>query len=162
MYTTAKGFGEVELDQFGVWVLHFQGEEPGKRDNETVFSIGLSQTLDALLVAGKKVTFLHDVPELGFDIRRCSSFRPLSLSAKNINSCGVSRAVFEVRTKSFKEMVNKILVVRPEVKVIDLSDALCERDWCRGSKESVLFYIDDDHLSYRGADYVVSRFWDKF
>lgn len=162
MYTTAKGFGDVESDQFGSWVLHLQGEEPQARDNESVFSIGLSQTLDALLAAGKKVTFLHDVPELGFDIRRCASFRPLSFVKKNAETCSVSRTIVEERTRSFRVMVDKLLAQRHDVKVIDLAEALCDKDWCHGSKDGVLLYIDDDHLSHRGAAFVVGRLWDKF
>jgi peptidoglycan/LPS O-acetylase OafA/YrhL len=162
MYTTAKGFGDVEMDQFGSWVLHFKGEEPHARDNESVFSIGLSQTIDALIAAGKKITFLHDVPELGFDIRRCSSFRPLSIVKNSDDDCSVSRTVFEARTKSFKEMADKLLAQRPSVKVIHLAEALCDQELCHGSKDGVLFYIDDDHLSHRGAAFVVDRLWDKF
>lgn len=162
MYTTGKGFGDIELDQFGSWILHLNGEEPKVRDNASVFSIGLSQTLDALLAAGKKVTFLHDVPELGFDIRRCSSFRPISLVGKNADACSVSRAVFEERTLSFRIMVDNVLAQRPDVKVIDLAEALCDRDRCYGSKDGVLFYIDDDHLSHRGSAFVVRRLWDNF
>ncbi len=162
MYTTAKGYGEIESDQFGSWVLHFEGQAQDARDNERVFSTGLTHTLDALLAAGKKVTYLHDVPELGFDIRSCFSFRPLSMRANGSHTCAVSRADFEVRTKPFKAMVEKILVQRPAVKVIDLAEALCDKNWCHGSKDGVLFYFDDDHLSHRGAAYVVRRLWDKF
>ena len=115
-----------------------------------------------VLAAGKKITYLHDVPELGFDIRRCASFRPLSLTPKGPESCAVSRKDFEARTKTFKRMVDKLLAQRPGIKVIDLSEALCDDDWCHGSKNGVLFYIDDDHLSQRGSAFVVNRLWDKF
>jgi hypothetical protein len=54
------------------------------------------------------------------------------------------------------------LLQRAEIKVIDLSAALCEEKWCWGAKDDTLFYIDDDHLSHRGADYVVRQLWDKF
>lgn len=162
MYTTGLGYGDIESTQFGNWVLHFEGEKQGESDNSTVFSLGLTQTLDALLVAGKKVTFLHDVPELGFDIRRCFSFRPLSISANDTSSCSVSRADFEKRSSAFKTMVDKILVQRPEVKVIDLAKALCDEKRCYGSKDGVLFYFDDDHLSHRGSAYVVSKLRDEF
>lgn len=162
MYTTAKGFGDIELDQFGTWVLHFDGEEKGARRNEEVFASGLTKTLDALLSAGKKVTFLHDVPELGFDIRSCFSFRPMSITSKLVVPCAVSRKDFEVRTEAYRTMVNKILSERPEVKVIDLAEALCDEQWCFAAKGDVLFYIDDDHLSHRGADYVVRRLRYKF
>ncbi len=162
MYTTGKGFGDIESEQFGRWVLHFEGEEKGVRSNQQVFAEGLSKTLDALLAAGKKVTYLHDVPELGFDIRSCFSFRPLSLASKGSGPCAVSRKDFELRTESYREMVNRILAQRPHIKVIDLADALCDEAWCLGAKEGALFYIDDDHLSHRGAEYVVSRLWDRF
>jgi hypothetical protein len=74
----------------------------------------------------------------------------------------VSREIFEARTQSFKRMVNTILEQRPSLNVIDLSNALCDEDWCYGSKDGVLFYIDDDHLSLRGSAYVVGKLWDKF
>ena len=162
MYTTAKGFGDVELEQFGSWVLHFDGEDKGIRSNEEMFALGLTKTLDALLAAGKKVTFLHDVPELGFDIRSCFAFRPLTITSKVVSPCAVSRKEFEARTEAYRAMVNKILLQRPEIKVIDLSEALCDEKWCWGARDDTLFYIDDDHLSHRGADYVVRQLWDKF
>ena len=162
MYTTAKGFGDVELEQFGPWILHFDGEDKGLRSNEEVFASGLTKTLDALLAAGKKVIFLHDVPELGFDIRSCFSFRPMTITSKVVSPCAVSRKEFEARAEAYRTMVNKILLERPEIKVIDLSDALCDEKWCWGARDDVLFYIDDDHLSHRGADYVVRKLWDKF
>ena len=74
----------------------------------------------------------------------------------------MSRKDFEARTKAFKSMVDKLLAQRPGIKVIDLSEALCDEDWCHGSKNGVLFYIDDDHLSQRGSAFVVDRLWDKF
>ena len=162
MYTTGLGYGDIETTQFGNWVLHFEGVKQGVADNSTVFSMGLTKTLDALLAAGKKVTFLHDVPELGFDIRRCFSFRPLSISPNDTHTCSLSRVDFEKRTSAFKTMVDKILTQRPEVKVIDLAKALCDEKRCYGSKDGVLFYIDDDHLSHRGSAYVVNKLRDEF
>ena len=162
MYITAEGFGDVELEQFGQWVLHFDGEEKGVRSNEAVFTLGLTKTLDALLAAEKKVTFLYDVPELGFDIRNCFSFRPMTMTTKVERPCAVSRKDFETRTEAYRTMVNKILSERPAIKVIDLSEALCDEQWCWGAKNDTLFYIDDDHLSHRGADFVVRQLWDKF
>ena len=74
----------------------------------------------------------------------------------------MSRKEFEARTEAYRAMVNKMLLQRPEIKVIDLSAALCDKKWCWGARDDTLFYIDDDHLSHRGADYVVRQLWDKF
>ena len=162
MYTTSKGFGEVESSQFGTWVLHFDDEDRQLRNNEEVFLRGLSNTLDALLAADKKVTFLHDVPELGFDIRSCFTFRPLVITHKAIDPCAVRKSDFLARTKMHRAGVDLILSERPEIKVIDLAQALCDDEWCFGSKDGILFYIDDDHLSLRGAKYVVKKLWNEF
>ena len=162
MYTTGKGFGDIEASQFGTWVLYFEGEDSGQRNNAEVFLMGLANTLDALLAANKKVIFLHDVPELGFDIRSCFTFRPVVISNKAIEPCAVSKSDFVARTQIHRAGVDQILSQRPEIKVIDLAQALCDDIWCFGSKNGVLFYMDDDHLSLRGAEYVVRQLWDKF
>jgi hypothetical protein len=162
MYTTGKGFGEVESSQFGSWVLHFDDEDRQQRNNEEVFLRGLSNTLDALLTADKKVTFLHDVPELGFDIRSCFTFRPLVISHNAMDPCAVRKSDFLARTKMHRAGVDLILSERPDIKVIDLAQALCDQEWCYGSKNGVLLYMDDDHLSLRGAKYVVRQLWDEF
>ena len=162
MYTTGKGFGDIEASQFGTWVLYFEGEDSGQRNNEEVFLRGLANTLDALLAAKKNVTFLHDVPELGFDIRSCYAFRPVVISNKVMNPCAVRKNDFVARTQIHRAGVDQILLQRPEIKVIDLAQALCDSEWCFGSKNDVLFYMDDDHLSLRGAEYVVRQLWDKF
>jgi peptidoglycan/LPS O-acetylase OafA/YrhL len=162
LYTTSNGFGDFGGDRFGRWVLHFDNEPQGIRKNSDVFFIGLANTLDALLAAGKKVTYLHDVPELGFDIKSCIPSRPITLSNKFRYPCAVSRKIFEERNKEFNAAVTKILASRPSIHVVDLADALCDDNFCYGGKDGVLFYTDDDHLSHRGSTYVVHRLWEKF
>jgi peptidoglycan/LPS O-acetylase OafA/YrhL len=162
LYTTSNGFGDFDGDRFGHWVLHYANEPQGLRSNSDVFFGALENTLDSLLKAGKKVTYLHDVPELGFDIKSCLAKRPITLSSKVKEPCAVLKSEFEERNRDFKSRVQKILSVRPAVKVVDLSDALCDERYCYGAKDGVLFYTDDDHLSHRGSEYVVKRLWGKF
>jgi hypothetical protein len=45
LYVTSTGFGNHD-DQFGKWVLHFDGERQGQRTNLEVYSLGLITTLD--------------------------------------------------------------------------------------------------------------------
>jgi peptidoglycan/LPS O-acetylase OafA/YrhL len=162
LYTTSQGFGNFDGDRFGEWVLHYRGEVEGLRSNSDVFFGALESTLDALISAGKKVTYLHDVPELGFDIRSCLENRPLAFYSKRKEPCAVSKVLFEERNREFKARVSKLLDARPSVKVVDLSEALCDQEYCYGGKDGVLFYKDDDHLSHRGSNYVVQKLWDKF
>jgi peptidoglycan/LPS O-acetylase OafA/YrhL len=161
LYVTSTGFGNHD-DQFGKWVLHFDGEPQGQRTNLEVYSLGLIKTIDELLKAGKKVSYLHDVPELGFDIKSCMSARHFRTASKERNPCAITRAQYEARTQEFKQQMNQLLATRPQVRVVDLSEALCDKQYCYGAKDGVLFYTDDDHLSHRGSSYVVRRLWNQF
>jgi hypothetical protein len=55
-----------------------------------------------------------------------------------------------------------VLSARPDIHVVDLATALCDEARCFGARDGVLFYIDDDHLSNRGAAHVVHQLWNKF
>jgi len=79
-----------------------------------------------------------------------------------MDPCAVRKNDFVARTKIHRAGVDQILSLRPEIKVIDLAHALCDDDWCFGSQNGILLYIDDDHLSLRGAEYVVRQLWDEF
>jgi peptidoglycan/LPS O-acetylase OafA/YrhL len=162
LYTSGEGFGNISGDHFGKWMLFERGQEPGKEPNTTVFVKGLSRTLDALLLSGKKVTFVHDVPELGFDISSCLPYRPWRLTENTRQPCAVSRAVFEQRTAAHQALVEQVLSARPSVKQVDLAQALCDAQYCYGMKDNKPLYIDDDHLSHIGSEYVVHSLRDKF
>ena len=161
LYTTSNGFGDAEKNTYGKVVLHFSNESQGVRENSDVFLSALAKTFDSLLAAGKRVTYLHDYPELGFDIKKCIN-RTIRLSNRDGFQCAVARSQFEERNREFKLQVKKILDARPAIKVIDLSDALCDSQYCYGGKDGVLYYTDDDHLSHRGSALVVQRLRDRF
>jgi len=165
LYTTGYGFeGDFEGDRSrpGGWVLHRPNEPQRMRSNAEVYYSALAETLDALLAAGKSVTFLYDVPELGFDIKRCLASRPARLTKKTDTLCAIPRQKFEDRNKDFRLQTGKILREHPAVKVIDLAEAMCDDQYCYGGKDGALYYTDDDHLSRRGSELVVHRLWDKF
>jgi hypothetical protein len=159
LYTTSDGFGE---EKYGQWVLHRKNEKQGLRTNSDIFFEALGYTIDAIISSGKQVTYLHDVPELGFDIRACLKKRPLTITSNVKEPCAVLRSEFEERNRDFRVQVTKILKDRPSVRVIDLSEALCDDKYCYGSRDGVLFYEDDDHLSYRGSEFVFLHLLDKF
>lgn len=162
LYTTSNGFGDIDGDRYGHWVLHFDSEPQGIRSNEEVFSMALANTLDALLAAGKQVTYLYDVPELGFDVKSCMERRPFSMTGKKRTPCSVPKKDFMERNKAFREMADNILKERPEVHVVDLATALCDEHYCYGALDGTLFYTDDDHLSHKGAAYVVQQLASEF
>ncbi|MET1079865.1 MAG: acyltransferase family protein [Pseudomonas sp.] len=157
LYTTSRGFGDFAGDGHTQWVLHLKGEAQGVRPNLQVFEVALANTFDALLKAGKTVTFLHDVPELGFDIKSCLVDRPFALTSRGKNPCAVSREAFVKRNLAFRSMADAVLAQFPAVHAIDLAVPLCDATWCYGAKDGVLLYMDDDHLNQTGSLFVVKQ-----
>lgn len=161
LYMSTTEFDDPDGSKHGRWMLSLDKERPGDRSNAAVYGIALSQTLDTLLKSGKKITYLYGLPELGFNIKRCMSARPLSLSNNVREPCALDRALYDQRNRDFKAQIREILSTREQVRAVDLSEALCDERYCYGAKDGVLFYTDDNHLSHRGATYIVDQFWNK-
>lgn len=153
LYTTGKGFGEVE-NMFS-WVLTSKDRPKEKSRNAAVFAEALDKTIQLLLASQKDVTYFIDAPELGFDIKRCVQNRPLTLGRKEF--CGVKTEDYMRRTTEYKRLVHSVLDRYPSVKVMDLSVPLCDDQYCRGEINGTLMYTDDDHLSLKGAQYVIDK-----
>jgi hypothetical protein len=166
LYTTGKGFGNIDGDKYGSWSLSFEDVYSSNKSNSDVFEKGLSDTLTAFRLAGKKVTFIYDVPELGFDVRSCVNNRPFSFGAKDKlavrNLCAVNREDYLARNHDFRILVDHVLDGFPDVARVDLAEVLCDNKYCYGGKNGVLYYTDDDHLSRRGAEFVAYKLLDKF
>lgn len=154
LYTSESvGFGDI--DHKTPFVLTIIGENEKLRSNEEVFRLGLKNTLDKFLGANKKVVYVFDVPELGFFSKSCISERYYFPSKDIRNPCSLDKKLYLARIGAFKSLVNDVLSGYPMVRVIDLSNAICESDNCFGGKNGRLYYMDDDHLSRHGAEYVV-------
>lgn len=160
LYTSGHGFGNFE--EPAVWTLNLSNEPEGKRTNTEVFKIVMTRTLTALQKAGKHVTYVLDEPELGFDIKSCVDVRPFTLGSKVRNPCAVSKADYIERNKEHRALVDNILKQFPNVRVVDLAEALCDEKLCYGKKDNVVLYKDDDHLSQRGAEFVTQKLKSKF
>lgn len=110
---------------------------------------GLARTLDALARAGKKVVFVHQVPELGFDPRRClTEFRQLTP-----RPCIVERAAVDARQKQYREAVRRVLAQHQGVYEFDPVPRLCGPAACSPfDEQDQPVYQDDDHINWRGAE----------
>jgi peptidoglycan/LPS O-acetylase OafA/YrhL len=156
LYTTGRGFGNYRDNYQGLWTLKWAEAVGDQRDEQTksnveVYELGLRKTLLTLNKAGKRVIFIHDVPELGFDIRSCMPSRPLAPPSYQRHPCGVTVAVFNERYQSFQHLVESVLADFPSVEQKYLASAFCDDALCQGANDKRLFYRDDDHLSAYGS-----------
>lgn len=129
--------------------------------NEKLESLlnGFDQTLRTLKENNKEIIFLFDVPRLKEDVRSC-----LPRSGKGIDwnpeNCGVSHNDHKEAVSKIREILTALLDEYPEVERISLDDSLCNDTWCAGANQDTLFYLDQDHLSIRGAIFVTSEISD--
>jgi len=129
--------------------------------SEEAFQVGLRQTLRELLQAGKRVVFLHTVPELDFNARMCVTWAPNAYVNRTPRpDCEVSRSLIEARNREFRPVLDPVLAEFPAVRVLDPHEVMCSERVCQGRQDDTLLYRDDDHLSLAGADWLGRRWRD--
>ena len=130
---------------------------PDVIDKYKVFEIGMRETLTRLFKAHKKVLFVIDVPELGFDPKTCFDSRPLVISSKKRILCSVSRSVYDNRSSKFKNMIYSIAKDFPELIVYDPTNDFCDAHDCYASIEGIPLYADVDHLNGYGSNFLIQK-----
>ena len=119
-----------------------------------VFQNGMQKTLQRLTQVNKKIVFILDIPELEFEPIACTK-RPWRLSGEEAKSpCAVLRSLVDSRRKKYLEIVTKVLIEFPNVKVLDPLPALCDETYCWAIKDNKMLYRDNNHLNEVGAVYL--------
>lgn len=129
---------------------------PNIKNRWSIYQIGLTETLKRLSALNKKILFIYDIPELGFNIQDCLPSRPFSTYSPREN-CFVLREDFEKRTKTYHQFVEKILNKFPNVKVFNPAEFLCDDIICKAKVDNNLIYRDYDHLSDFGSLFLVQK-----
>ena len=122
-----------------------------------VYAIGMRSTLTRLTEANKKILFVIDVPELGFDPQTCFDLHPLVLTSRKRNPCAVLRKTYDLRNQQYKTLIYSVLKDFPTVKVYDPTDAMCDQELCWAVNNGKPLYRDFDHLSNEGSYMVIEK-----
>jgi hypothetical protein len=149
LYLTGQGFGDgdaISLKIKSKFVI-----PKSDSDYTDVFADAMSRTLGMLTHANKKVIFIVDVPEMGFAPELCVDVRPFKLIDNKKAICGITREVFDKRNANYLTIVAAQAQVFPNIKFLYPSKYLCDDQFCHAKKDGVIFYRDDDHLSFEGS-----------
>lgn len=124
--------------------------------SESAVEYGLNETLAALVEKGKRVVFLHSVPELDFNARVCLTWAPNKFVQRSAPKpdCTVDRTLIEKRNDEYRPVIEGVLNNFPQVAVIDPEPLMCDQQYCYGRQDDTLLYRDDDHLSLDGAKWL--------
>ncbi|MCF8185859.1 MAG: acyltransferase [Sulfuritalea sp.] len=148
---SAVGFGAVD-GKFSTGSYSYKANSEVIKGNSRVFSNSLHQTITDLTMAGKKVVFVHQVPEFGFYPPFCGS-RPVFISAYQHQDarCRISLNQVVLRQHEYRKIFDAIEVDFPNILVIDPIQTFCDQDNCSLKRGSTYLYQDDDHLNFNGA-----------
>ena len=151
---TGKGFGVAEGDFHNRRLT--LTTQPDIHDFSVVFEKAMTETMTRLVNKKKRIIFLIDYPELGFDPQTCINTRPLKLFNKPLKyPCAVPLADYEQRSKAYRQIIAKALKNFPEVQVVDIPAKLCDQQWCWAEKDNRMLYSDNNHPSVLGGQYIV-------
>ena len=117
--------------------------------------------IETLISAGKKVTLLAPVPELGETIKTALKRKFLEGVEFEANQEGVSRQYYDARNQYFNTVLESDFSNNEKVKIIYPSDYFCNSQSCFLVKGGNSLYFDDDHMSMKGATIIAKAILDE-
>lgn len=153
----ATGFGSAEGK---LTSGHHSYKEGGKeiRNNSEAFTRSLRRTVMDLTAAGKRVIFVHQVPEFGFYPPFCGR-RPIPLNdwQETNDRCFINRGAVEKRQQEYRHLFDSVKRAElSDLLVVDPVPIFCDEKRCGLKQGSTYLYRDDDHLNHEGA-YLLSK-----
>jgi peptidoglycan/LPS O-acetylase OafA/YrhL len=145
------GFGSVE----GQLISGRYGYlEDGKeiRNNSEAFTRALQHTISSLQANSKRVVFVHQAPEFGFNPPFCGR-RPIHLSEwqEEKDRCFIDRGLTDKRQQEYRQLFDELKVGFPDLWIIDPVPIFCNEARCSIKRGPLYFYRDNNHLSFDGA-----------
>lgn len=145
------GFGAIDDDYLiAPWHYTYDDGERQESTNARTFEAGLRATLSALV--SKKVIFVHQIPELGFDPRRCVS---RASSKEILGECQVPLAAVQKRQRGYREAVARVSKEFPALKTFDPVPLFCDTTTCSAATPDEMLYRDTNHLGHLGVSKLV-------
>jgi peptidoglycan/LPS O-acetylase OafA/YrhL len=150
----AVGFGYVNGNQnSGQYSFLENGRE--LKNNSESFVRALHHTFYSLYSNGKRVVFVHQVPEFGFFPPFCGS-RPIPLNVwqkEDKDRCSIARGLVDKRQEEYRQLFESVKVNFPDLLIMDPVPIFCNEARCSMKKDLTYFYRDDNHLNNLGAYY---------
>lgn len=105
---------------------------------------GLAATLQQLSAQGHKVLVVAPTPEMRYQAPEC-------LARRSLEFCSVSRREIEQARAEIVAALRQAIQPFANVRLWDPIDGLCDALVCRPKAGDEVLYLDDDHLTARGA-----------
>lgn len=150
-YTAGMGYAEVDgrpQPHGEIWIEWAgTGSVAGREAYPAMVEQGLRDTLTLLVPRVRLLVFNNQVPELGYDPKRCIP-RPFRDVA---HACRTERAEVLERQSAYRVIAGRVLTDFPDVLAFDPLDVFCDKQYCHVMRGGQVMYRDDNHLSIAGA-----------
>lgn len=110
--------------------------------------------MQKIIAAQKRIIFLKDTPDLGFNIHNCFNLRPVRFHKIN-KKCGISLSKYQQRMLPYNKVLDQLLQNFPQILVYDPLPLLCQKNTCTARDNHLPYYFNGDHLNYYGANKVI-------
>ncbi len=129
---------------------------PGAGDGPALFATGLARTAQRLTAMGRTVVIVDQVPEVGFDVP--TAYSMAKRTGRDVTQLiAPTRVAYDGRMRTIQPALAAIDSL-PNVRVLRISDSLCDSMSCRIIHDGRPLYIDGDHLSAYGARHLAPIF----
>jgi hypothetical protein len=129
--------------------------------NEALFTLGLERTIHTLLSMGRKVIIVTQIPEVGYNVP--SAFSIAQRTSRDINKIiAPSRSDYLDRNTIDAAVIESLAQKNKNVQIANPWKILCNTQNCNVVAKNQALYIDDDHLSIFGAEYISDIFYPVF
>ncbi len=118
--------------------------------------IGLLETIRQLKMMGVKVAVLGQVPELAYDVHRCTILSHMLYSGDISRCTSVRRGDVQAALLPGLNIFAEIQRKNPDVSFYSPLDELCDQQACHGTRNGKMLYFDQNHLNRNGSLYLVN------
>jgi peptidoglycan/LPS O-acetylase OafA/YrhL len=149
LYLDGTGFGKIDEQQ---WTLEPAGDPPQRAANShDLYLAGLDGAVQALEDSGKRVIFVLEPAELGFDPKECLYAPPYRPHAALRPECYLPKATVMWRQSDYRLLVGELQGRHPKLLVFDAAAPLCDAERCYAMRDGHAYYYDDNHVGRYGS-----------
>ncbi len=122
------------------------------KTNEVLFADGLERTVQKLLALNRKVIIISQVPEIKYDVP--SAYFIAQRTGRDINNL-IAPSLEDYLSRNKKAFLTINMIRKNDnIQVIDPWKVLCNEQQCFVVIDKTPLYVDADHLSTFGSNYI--------
>ena len=133
---------------------------PPPADIRAPLAVGLAPMIEELRTLGaQRILIIGPAPEFARRVPECIA--RIEGRGGDRAFCAAARETVELRRAETIATLRYLATLHPDVRFIDPIDAFCDRTVCRPYDDAGVLFIDDNHVSSRGADILIGALADE-